>query len=144
LLIWARESAGLSIEDASKRLNVEAQILREWESDEGRPTIAQLRKLGEIYKRPIAVFFLPERPQDFDAQREFRRLAGVTPENESPALRLALRMALFRREAARELYERLGDPIPEPRLSVNPNDDPDQTGLPSEADPLHRVSSDDP
>lgn len=130
LLVWARESAGLSIDEAAKKAEVETQTLRQWENGEGeeRPTIAKLRKLGEVYKRPIAVFFLPEPPRGFDAQKEFRRLPGINPENETTELRLALRMALFRREAARELYEGLGGPIPEPHTPIDPNDNPEEVG----------------
>src|SRR5437667_197854 len=88
LLIWAREKAGFQHEDAADKAGVAKQTLQSWERGEDRPTIAQLRKLGEVYKRPIAVFFLPAPPKDFDPQREFRRLPGVTPQNESPQLRL--------------------------------------------------------
>ena len=130
LLVWARESAGLSIEEAAKKAEIDSETLIQWEKEDGeeRPTIAKLRRLGEIYKRPIAVFFLPEPPKGFDAQREFRRLPGITPENESTELRLALRMALFRREAARELYEGLGEPIPEPHAAVDPYHNPEEVG----------------
>jgi Zn-dependent peptidase ImmA (M78 family) len=81
-----------------------------------------------VYKRPIAVFFLPSPPKGFDPQREFRRLAGVTAQRESPELRLALRMALFRREAARDLYQRLGEPIPELESVAHPHEDPEVVG----------------
>ena len=128
LLIWARESAGLPLDEAAKKAQVDSDTLREWEKGESRPSIPQVRKLGEVYKRPLAVFFLPEPPKDFDPQREFRRLPGVTPQNESTELRLALRAALFRREAARELYERLGEPLPELRLSAHPDEDPEEVG----------------
>ena len=112
LLVWARQSAGLRLDEAAKKSQTKPEILRQWEDGETKPSIPQLRKLGEVYKRPLAVFFLPEPPKDFDPQREFRRLPGVTPQNESPELRLALRIALFRREGARELYEKLGDSLP--------------------------------
>jgi transcriptional regulator with XRE-family HTH domain len=100
LLLWAREKAGLQPEEAAAKLRIDADRLREWERGEERPSIAQLRKLGELYNRPLAVFFLPEPPRDFDPQREFRRLPGVTPQNESPELRQLLRVAIFRLEAA--------------------------------------------
>src|SRR5438552_11491878 len=109
LLVWARESTGLQVEGAAEKAGIKAETLRHWERGDDRPTIAQLRKLCDVYKRPIAVFFLPEPPRGFDPQREFRRLAGLTPQRESPEMRLALRTALFRREAAKELHERLGD-----------------------------------
>jgi transcriptional regulator with XRE-family HTH domain len=95
LLIWARERSGLQLEQAAQKLKIAPDILRAWETGADRPSISQVRKLGEVYKRPLAVFFLPEPPKDFDAQREFRRLPGVTPQNESPEMRLALRTALF-------------------------------------------------
>src|SRR5688572_13488547 len=105
LLVWARERAGFAIEVAAGKAGVGSEVLLAWETGQSQPTIPQLRKLGEIYKRPLAVFFLPEPPKDFDAQREFRRLPGLRRQNETPELRLALRTALFRREIARELYE---------------------------------------
>lgn len=128
LLVWAREKAGLQAEEAAAKLRIPSGRLHEWERGEDRPSIAQLRKLGELYKRPLAVFFLPEPPHDFDPQREFRRLPGVTPQNESPELRQALRLALFRREAARDLYERLAEPVPEMRAAAHPDEDAEAVG----------------
>jgi Zn-dependent peptidase ImmA (M78 family)/transcriptional regulator with XRE-family HTH domain len=128
MLIWARDRAGLSLDDAAARLDLAVEKLWQWEQGTDRPSIAQLRKVGEVYKRPLAIFFLPEPPQGFDPQREFRRLSGVTPRTESPELRLALRMALFRREAARELYERLGETIPESKVVARPQEDEEIVG----------------
>ncbi|HKS36664.1 MAG TPA: XRE family transcriptional regulator [Verrucomicrobiae bacterium] len=128
LLIWARDRAGFPLEEAAVKIGIETEQLRKWEHGEERPSISQLRKLGEVYKRPLAVFFLSEPPRGFDPQSEFRRLPGVSPQTESPALRLALRLALFRREAARELYERLNEPIPECRAFAHPNEDEEVVG----------------
>ena len=123
LLIWARKSSGLEIHVAAEKADVKPEILDLWERGESRPTIPQLRRLAEVYKRPLSVFFLSEPPKGFDPQREFRRLPGLTPQNESSELRLALRSALFRREAARELYKTLGEPLPEMNASANPDED---------------------
>src|SRR5206468_13118221 len=130
LLVWARERSGVAIEEAAAKLKIETALLRAWENpdSEERPTIAQVRKLGEIYKRPLAVFFLQEPPRDFDAQREFRRLPGVTPQNESPEMRVALRVALFRREAARDLYEQLGEEIPVFDAKADPSEPFERVG----------------
>jgi Zn-dependent peptidase ImmA (M78 family)/transcriptional regulator with XRE-family HTH domain len=128
LLVWARERSGLKLQEAAAKMGMDADDLRDWENERERPSIAQLRKLGEIYKRPLAVFFLQEPPTDFDAQREFRRLPGITPQNESPEMRLALRTALFRREAARELYEQLGENIPTFEASAEPSEDSETVG----------------
>lgn len=66
--------------------------------------------MGEAYKRPLAVFFLQEVPQGFDAQREFRRFAGASPQAASPELILALRNASYQRSNAIELKELLNEP----------------------------------
>ena len=128
LLVWARERAGFAIADAATKADVGVETLIAWEIGESQPTIPQLRKLGEIYKRPLAVFFLPEPPKDFDAQREFRRLPGLLPQKETPELRLALRTALFRREIARDLYERLQEDIPPMTAVVHPGEDEEVVG----------------
>lgn len=130
LLVWARESAGLSIAQAAERTKFEIETLRDWESEDmdATPSIAQLRKLGETYKRPIAVFFLSEPPQGFAAHREFRRLAGILPGRESPELLLALRWAVFRREAAMELHRLIGEAPHRIRAALHPGMDPEEAG----------------
>src|SRR5437870_120747 len=128
LLAWARERSGLRLEETSAKAKIDVALLRAWEDGTEQPSIAQVRKLGEVYKRPLAVFFLQEPPTGFDAQREFRRLPGVTPQNESPEMRLALRTALFRREAARDLYEQLGEPIPSFDAQADPAENPERVG----------------
>lgn len=128
LLVWARESAGMQPEAAAAKAGIEAETLLQWERGDDRPTISQLRKLCEVYKRPLAVFFLPEPPRGFDPQREFRRLPGLTPQKESPEMRLALRTALFRREAAKELYERLGETNLVLDVKARPNEDAEVVG----------------
>jgi Zn-dependent peptidase ImmA (M78 family)/transcriptional regulator with XRE-family HTH domain len=128
LLIWARESAGLGVDQAAQRSHVKPERLASWERGEFRPTIAQLRKLGEIYKRPIAVFFLPEPPKGFDAQHEFRRLPSLSMETESHQMRLALRTALFRRETARDLLELMGEQLPMIHSIAHPDEDPELVG----------------
>jgi len=125
LLVWARETAGFRIEDVAKKAQVELETVREWERGAQNPSIAQLRRLGAVYKRPLGVFFLQEPPKGFDPQREFRRLPGLSPERESSELRLALRMALFRRQAALELYDRLGEELPTLHTAAHPDEDPE-------------------
>lgn len=128
LLIWARESVRMGIAEAAAKAKISEELLSAWEGGEGSPSIPQLRKLGEAYKRPIAVFFLSEPPQGFDAQKEFRRLAGVRPGQESPELMLAIRNATFHRDAALDLMGLLGEPIPEITLKLHPSMAPDQAG----------------
>jgi Zn-dependent peptidase ImmA (M78 family) len=122
LLRWARESIGYSIEDAATKLKLRggAEQLEAWEVGEGGPTVAQLRKAAQIYRRPLAVFFLPEPPRDFQAMHDFRRVPGAEAGRWSPNLHSAVIRAGEQREALRELAEVLGDdlsPVPEVKVS---------------------------
>jgi Zn-dependent peptidase ImmA (M78 family)/DNA-binding XRE family transcriptional regulator len=128
LLTWARRTSGKTVDDAARSVGIDRSTLLAWENNRGRPTIAELRKLGEIYKRPIAVFYLPEPPSGFDAQREFRRLPGVSAAKESLELRLALRRALYRREAAAEIYSGLHETPPSLKEGADPTEDPEVVG----------------
>jgi Zn-dependent peptidase ImmA (M78 family) len=130
LLVWARETAGLSLAQTAERTRFEVETLKEWESEDydATPSIAQLRKLGEAYKRPIAVFFLAEPPQGFAAHREFRRLAGIVRGKESPELLAALRWAVFRREAAMELHRLMGEAPHRILAAFHPSMDVEEAG----------------
>src|ERR1700755_2759554 len=78
LLIWARESANLSLDDAAAKTQLTLARLTEWEAGISRPTIAQLRTLGRVYHRPITIFYLPHPPKTFKAMHDYRRLVGTT------------------------------------------------------------------
>lgn len=126
LLIWARESVRLSLDEAAQKAKFSVEVIAAWESGDASPSIPQLRKLGEVYKRPLAVFFLSAPPQGFDAQKEFRRLAGVRPGKESPELMLAIRNAAFHREAALQLMEDLGEQPQVIDFQLHPSDPPEE------------------
>lgn len=126
VLLWARVSAGISIDDASSKVQVEPRLLALWESGEARPSIAQLRKLAAAYHRPLAVFFLAEPPEEFDALRDFRRFDPETQEPATPELVYEIRHAQARRLNAIGLFEDLDEPAPSPDLTLN-RDDPFQT-----------------
>ena len=125
LLRWARESAGLDTEVAAKKAGVKPERLESWEAGERRPSIVQLRKLAHIYRRPIAVFYLPEPPADIPTPRDFRRLPGEIAGIESPELRYEVRRAVTRREIALELLSEEGEEAPEFLLRARLSDDPD-------------------
>ena len=72
VLQWARESARMSEEVAAAKVSVSAEKLKEWEKGTDKPTIRQAQTLAKAYKRPFAVFFLPEAPRDFQTLQDFR------------------------------------------------------------------------
>lgn len=129
LLKWARESAGFDIEQAAKKAGVKPERLESWEAGERRPTIVQLRNIAWAYKRPIAVFYLPDPPEDIRPPRDFRRLPGQVAGVESPELRYELRRAAVRRETALELLGEEGEKPAAFPLTARAGDDPDELGL---------------
>ncbi len=113
LLAWARESMGLDRDNVANKLKIQSETIQLWEFGTEKPTLAQLRRLADIYKRPLAVFYLPERPKDFQPLRDFRRSKkGAHPRRLSSDLLLAVRKAEDRREWALELYETLAEKPP--------------------------------
>lgn len=108
LLTWARESAGYQPDEAAAKLGVEAAQLQAWEDDgdEAAPSIPQLRKIANLYKRPLAVFYLAEPPKNFQPMmNDFRRLPDSGRRTFSPGLTLEIRAAYQRRELALEMLE---------------------------------------
>ena len=58
LLKWARETIGLSIEMAAKKINVDSDVLKKWEEGIVETPTKKIKKLSEIYKRPTTVFLM--------------------------------------------------------------------------------------
>ena len=53
VLLWARRMAGLNLAEAAHKASMKPERLADWEEGELRPTVTQLRKLADIYKRPL-------------------------------------------------------------------------------------------
>ncbi|MXV75458.1 helix-turn-helix domain-containing protein, partial [Candidatus Poribacteria bacterium] len=64
ILKWARERSGYAVEAIATFLKKDASIVNDWEAGESVPTYIQLEKLADKYKRPIALFFFPEPPDE--------------------------------------------------------------------------------
>jgi Zn-dependent peptidase ImmA (M78 family)/transcriptional regulator with XRE-family HTH domain len=107
ILSWARETAGLSIEEAAQRLGIKdargvagadrLRALEEGEEVVGRPT---LLKMTKVYRRPLLTFYLSTPPRRGDRGEDYRNL----PEQHSDAE--ALVDALVRDIRARQAMVR--------------------------------------
>jgi Zn-dependent peptidase ImmA (M78 family) len=95
---WARKRSGFSLEDAAHKIGRPVDEISKWETGELRPSVAQARKASEVYKRPLAVFYLPEPPEDFETLRDFRTLPDGFSREYSQELGLLIRTTLFRQE----------------------------------------------
>ncbi len=108
LLVWARESAGLTADSVAKKIDVKVDRIRAWESGQERPSVAQLRNFAAATKRPLAVFYLGEPPSTFDALHDFRAGANAGDRGSiSPELAFEIIKAYDRREWALELMSDL-------------------------------------
>jgi Zn-dependent peptidase ImmA (M78 family) len=94
ILVWARESLGLSLAEVALKLDKDRETIQQWEFGNSFPTLAQLETLAyNIYKRPLAVFFLPRPPKESTPKQDFRTLPENEISNLSPELRLIIRKA---------------------------------------------------
>jgi Zn-dependent peptidase ImmA (M78 family)/DNA-binding XRE family transcriptional regulator len=128
LLIWTRNRARVTVEDAAQTAGVAIEILKAWEKGEDAPTLNQLRKLATKYHFPLAVFYLSVPPQDFAPLRDFRRLPEAEDRSLSPNLAYHVRTAYERRELALELYGDLRERPNAFRLEAKLGDDPEALG----------------
>ncbi len=103
ILVWTRESMGMNTAEVAKRFNLSENIIRKWESGQKKPTIAQIKKLAKIYKRPLAAFFLPEPPEEPPFPHDFRTLPQERRTPFSSETRLAIRQARRLQSLAIEL-----------------------------------------
>ena len=93
LLRWARETAGLSLEQAAEKTGIRRKTLHQWEELGGYPTPSQLEKIADKYHRPSAAFFLPDLPPKPSVSTDFRRYSAHRGNRVGPSTLLALRRA---------------------------------------------------
>lgn len=105
ILKWAREDLNLTSGFvAAKFKKPEAEIIA-WENGEQSPTYIQLERLAyEIYKIPLATFFLNEPPKVDSINKDFRTIPNDIIAGISYKTRLALRKGKFLQNALYELY----------------------------------------
>lgn len=85
VLIWARKSANLLEEDVALKMNKSPNVIEAWEKGDSSPTYIQLETLAyTIYKRPVAIFFFPEPPDEATPKKFFRTLPESEIEQLSP------------------------------------------------------------
>jgi Zn-dependent peptidase ImmA (M78 family)/transcriptional regulator with XRE-family HTH domain len=129
LIRWARTTYGIDLAQAARKAQISEDKIAAWEAGAEQPTVNQLRDLGRIYKRPLAAFYLPNVPRDFQPQRiqDFRRLPDTSTTGEfSPKLRTEIRRTLYRRQVALDLFENL-EQTPTPfQLSAVIDEDPER------------------
>jgi Zn-dependent peptidase ImmA (M78 family)/transcriptional regulator with XRE-family HTH domain len=118
LLEWARTCVNMSLEQAASRVSIKPEKLASWEDGISQPSIPQLRKLANVYRVPIATFYMGKPPYRYTIMRDFRRAAESGVVSFSTELILEVQNAHYLREKALELYELLDLNVPMPPARI--------------------------
>lgn len=113
---WARESIGVAPEKAAKKADVAIDIYKKWEAGEDVPSMPRLRKLANLFKRPLPVFFLPQIPQSPPLPKDFRKPTTIIEQPLGEASLMAIRKARWYQSVARELMTDMGLPVKPAKL----------------------------
>ncbi|MBW7838028.1 MAG: helix-turn-helix transcriptional regulator, partial [Sphingomonadales bacterium] len=77
LFSWARESAGLTLEEGARAIGIVPASLAAIEHGEKEPSRTNLANMAKAYRRPLLTFYLPSPPIKGDRGEDFRT---VVPE----------------------------------------------------------------
>lgn len=126
ILTWARESIGMDKETVGEKLDEDVGFIERLENGDEKPRLSQLKSLAKYYKRPLAVFFLPEPPKEPSYPADFRTL----PEREelplSKKTRLAIRKAWRIQNLTEELKGKFQEDITSYMGKVDVSSDPEE------------------
>ena len=104
LLKWARETIGLSIEMAAKKINVDFDVLKKWEEGTIETPTKKIKKLSVVYKRPTTVFLMNNIP-DENISKKFRQLLYSNINSFSTPTLMAIRKAIRIQTLAKDVLE---------------------------------------
>jgi Zn-dependent peptidase ImmA (M78 family) len=106
ILVWARETAGLSLDDAAHSLTINhahgktgAERLAAMEAGLEEPTRPMLLRMSKVYRRPLLAFYLAAPPRQGDRGQDFRTLPGkeqFNPELDALVRDIKARQGLIR------------------------------------------------
>lgn len=121
ILTWARETMGLPLEVAAKRLGIKPATLVAMEEGARPVTMAKIRQMAKHYDRPLIAFFLPEPPREEETIPDFRVIHEGETRAWSPALNRAYRRAVGQRDVMLALAtsEESDERIPEIVLTLD-------------------------
>lgn len=102
ILQWARLERGYSLDEVAQKLEKSTHAINDWEIESESPTYGELKKIANLYKRQISVFFLPEVPKKTKTPKDRRNLK-VNERHLSPETLMAIRRASRNLEIARKL-----------------------------------------
>lgn len=112
ILRWARETAGLSLEDAAEKVGLSeargvagSDRLALLEAGNSEPTRPMLLKMAAQYRRPLLTFYLAEPPAVAARGEDFRTLPAEFAKREGALVDTLLREVRARQEMVRAVLE---------------------------------------
>lgn len=119
VLAWARDTAGLSIEEAANRIGLtEARgitgpnRLRDIEQGKTVPSRPLLVRMAKQYRRPLVSLYLPEPPAQGDRGQDFRTLPTEVPREANAFLDALIRDIQARQGIVRSTLELEDEAVP--------------------------------
>jgi Zn-dependent peptidase ImmA (M78 family) len=112
VLRWARETAGLSVEEAAERLGLKntahataTDKLQQLEAGDRMPSRTTLEKAVTAYRRPLIAFYMVAPPKRGERGADFRAQPGAASKRDNAILDTLLRDMNARQQMLRDLLE---------------------------------------
>jgi Zn-dependent peptidase ImmA (M78 family)/transcriptional regulator with XRE-family HTH domain len=115
MLRWAREWRGRSVEETARKVGTSSDKLIAWEAGDAVPSVRQARMLADYYDRAFLEFFLKAPPPVADSPLvpDFRLHRDAADPRENRELKMIQAWAEEKRLNALDLFDVLGEPVPE-------------------------------
>lgn len=130
VLRWARETAGLTLDEAAERLGLTtsarssaADKLAYIESGRKAPSVAQLLRAATTYRRPLTVFYLADPPARGERGEDFRTTGAQITPRDNAILDALLRDLGARQQLLRAMLEDEEEAAPLPFVGTALVDD---------------------
>lgn len=121
ILQWARETAGMSLEEAAQRVSLNdargvrgVDRLAALEAGDAEPTRPLLVRMAKAYRRPLLAFYLANPPRRGSRGQDFRTLPDDYRGDQEPILDALLRDLLARQAVLKSALEDADEPNPLP------------------------------
>ena len=152
ILRWAREEAGMSLDEAALKAKISdikatsktpaqspGEHLGKIESGEAPLTSGNFKELAKLYRRPEITFFLSRPPRKSDFVADFRKIEGREPKKDSPEFAALKRRISCLHKGLREIADLNGSPRLSFVGSVRPTD-----SVSSIVERIHAILGEDP
>lgn len=104
IIQWAREYYNMSSEEAAQKIGVDLEKYKDWEAGTDYPTYAKLKKIGDVFHKPSALFFFPVPPKIASPKGDLRTLPDAVVNRLSRNVILQLEKAKVYQLSLIELY----------------------------------------